>query len=249
MPKKRKIEVLVISDIHLGTYGAQATELNKYLKSIDPATVIINGDWIDMWGFDIDNWNKAHKDNVAIILDYINKGKPVYYIIGNHDDYLRKFPFFKLSGFELLDELELTLDGKKHWFLHGDAYDKSVKDKAKWIAKLGGKSYDYMIRLDRGVNKIRETMGHEKIPFSKKIKDGVKGAVKSNVGNFEDTACKEGIKKGYDYVVCGHVHRPQMRKFKNKKGSLMYMNSGDWVENCTALEYVNNKWKIYYHFK
>ena len=247
--RKRKLEVVVISDIHLGTYGAQAGALNKYLNSIDPDTIIINGDWIDMWGFDIDNWNKDHKENVSIILDYIKQGKRVYYIIGNHDDYLRKFPFFQLTSFELMNELELTLDGKKHWFLHGDAYDLSVKDQAKWIAKLGGKSYDYMIRLDRGVNKIRTTMGREKIAFSKKIKDGVKGAVKSNIANFEDVTCEKGIERGFDYVICGHVHKSQKRKFKTKKGSIMYLNSGDWVENCTSLEYVKGKWNIYYHFK
>ena len=92
------------------------------------------------------------------------------------------------------------------------------------------------------------SMGKERISMSKAIKDGVKRFVKSKVGDFEDIACEHGIEHGYDYVICGHVHNPQIRSFENERGKVMYMNSGDWVENCTALEYNEGKWSLFYYY-
>jgi len=246
--QRRKIEILVISDIHLGTYGASAKELNTYLKTIDPEKIIINGDWLDIWNFDANYWPPEHTANIFIIFEFLNRGIPVYYLTGNHDDDLRNFSSYKFDQFELMDELVLELDGKTHWFLHGDQYDKSVGDKAKWLAKLGGKSYDYMVRFNRQVNTVLESTGRERVSFSKLIKDNVKKIVKSNVSDFEQIACEQGIEKGYDYVICGHVHKPQMRKVSTNRGSVMYMNSGDWVENCTSLEYSNGKWTIFDYY-
>ena len=248
METKRKIELVVFSDVHLGTYGASAKELNHYLKTIDPGKVIINGDWLDIWNFDANYWPPAHTENIFLVFEFLNKGTPVYYLTGNHDDDLRKFSNYQFDKLELMDELILDLDGQKHWFLHGDQYDKSVGDKAKWLAKLGGKSYDQMIRFNRKVNELLENAGQERIMFSKMIKDNVKKIVKSNVSDFEQLACEEGIRRGYDYVICGHVHRPQMRKVSNGQGSVMYLNSGDWVENCTSLEYNDGKWRVFDYY-
>ncbi len=245
---KRKIEVLIISDVHLGTYGANANELNKYLKSIDPNIVIINGDWIDIWNFSVNYWPPEHTENLFLILEFVKQGKLVYYLTGNHDDSLRRFSDFKLDSFELIDELELELDGKSHWVFHGDIFDLSVGDKALWLAKLGGRSYDYLVRFNRYVNEALVSVGKERVSISKAIKDNVKRIVKSNVSDFEQIACEEGIRRGYDYVICGHVHKPQMRKVETNEGSVMYLNSGDWVENCTALEYNDGNWRIFEYY-
>ncbi len=248
MAEKRKLEVLIISDVHLGTHGSNAIGLNAYLKSIDPNMIIINGDWIDIWHFSSNYWPPEHTENLFIILQWVKEGRPVYYLTGNHDDALRRFSDFGLDMFELRDELILELDGKSHWIFHGDIFDLSVGGKAKWLAKLGGRSYDYLIRFNRIINKILLSMGKERISLSKMIKENVKKFVKSKVSDFEEIACERAIDHGYDYVICGHVHKPQQREVINEKGKVMYLNSGDWVENSTSLEYVNGEWKIFYYY-
>lgn len=247
MSGKRKVEVVIISDIHLGTYGAAAKELNRYLRSIDTDMLIINGDWLDIWSFSDNYWPPEHTENLFLVLDFVKRGIPVYYITGNHDDILRRFTNYKLDMFELVDELILELDGKSHWIFHGDIFDLSVRGNVRWLARLGGKSYDYLIRLNRTVNLARVMMGKEKISFSKSIKDNVKSRVKRNVQDFEEIAIERAITHGYDYVICGHIHKPQIREVVNEKGRVMYLNSGDWVENRTALEYNDGEWELFYY--
>lgn len=245
---KRKIEVLVISDIHLGTYGAHAQELNNYLKSIDPNIVIINGDWIDIWNFSVNYWPPEHTENLFLVFEFVKQGKPVYYLTGNHDEILRRYSDYKLDTFELVDELVLELDGKTHWIFHGDIFDLSVGSKAKWLARLGGRSYDYLIRFNRALNNFLLSLGRPRVSLSKMVKDNVKKIVKSSVSDFEEIACEHAIQHGYDYVLCGHIHKPQIRKVEKEDGAVIYMNSGDWIENCTALEYNDGKWEIFYYF-
>ncbi len=248
MSQKRVLEVCIISDIHLGTYGCHAKELNKYLKSIAPKMLIINGDWFDIWNFSANHWPSEHTENVFLVLDLVRKGIPVYYITGNHDDVVRRFSDFKIDFLEIKDELILELDGKKHWIFHGDIFDLSVGGKAKWLAKLGGRSYDYLIRLNRLINFLRKQMQKEPIQLSKQIKDSVKKVVKKQVSDFEEIAIDHAINHGYDFVICGHVHKPQIREVKKEGGATIYLNSGDWVENCTALEYNNGEWDLFYYY-
>ena len=245
---KRPIEVLIISDIHLGTFGSSAKELNQYLNSIDPAKIIINGDWIDIWNFNMNYWPEEHSENIFIILDFIKQGKPVYYVTGNHDDDIRKFSGFIFSSFNVVDELDLELDGKKYWVLHGDKYDQSVGGNARKLAQFGGRIYDYSIRVNRKVNDSLVKLGGKRVMVSKMVKDRVKKIVKSRVADFELLTCDEGIKRGYDSVICGHVHKPQDRIVKTENGTIRYLNSGDWVENCTALEYNNGEWTIFKYY-
>jgi len=115
---------------------------------------------------------------------------------------------------------------------------------SKWIAKIGGKGYDLLILLNRAINKISERIGRGKLSLSKKIKNGVKKAVRF-IEDFETTAMELAIDQGYDYVICGHIHQPKSRGYENEKGSVIYMNSGDWVENLTALEYNGNQWNMF----
>jgi UDP-2,3-diacylglucosamine pyrophosphatase LpxH len=176
------------------------------------------------------------------ILKMLANGTQVYYLTGNHDEILRKFTDFKMGKLEILNKLVLNLDGKKAWFFHGDVFDITMKH-SKWLAKLGAVGYDTLILLNSAVNWISKVLGKGKISLSKNIKNGVKSAIKF-VSDFEQTAIEIAIEKGYDYVVCGHIHQPQMREVKTNAGSTIYLNSGDWIENLTALEYDNEKWEI-----
>lgn len=240
---KRKVEVVVLSDIHLGTYGCHAKEVLRYLNSIKPDKLILNGDIIDIWQFRKSYFPKAHLLVLKKIISLATKGTSVYYITGNHDEKLRKFSNTKMGNIQILDKLVLHLDGKKAWFFHGDVFDASVQH-AKWIAKLGGWGYDLLILVNRFVNLCLVKLKREKYSFSKKIKDSVKGAIKF-INNFELTAAELAIENEYDYVVCGHIHQPVIKTITTSQGSCKYLNSGDWIENLTSLEYINERWILY----
>lgn len=240
---KRKVDIVVLSDIHLGTYGCHAKEVLHYLNGIKPKKLILNGDIIDMWQFRKRYFPKSHLQVIKKIIALATKGTRVYYITGNHDEKLRKFSDTKMGNIQILDKLILNLDGKKAWFFHGDVFDASIQH-TKWIAKLGGWGYDILILLNRIINNILAKFGKEKYSLSKKIKNSVKGAIKF-ISDFENTATELAIENGFDYVVCGHIHQPTIREVKNNKGKCLYLNSGDWIENLTALEYRNEQWKLY----
>ena len=236
---------MVLSDVHLGTYGCHAKELLHYLKTIRPKTVILNGDIIDIWQFSKRYWPKSHMKVVKHIMHWVSKGVKVYYVTGNHDEMLRKFVGFKMGSFQIVNKVILELDNnKKAWFFHGDVFDVTMQH-SKWLAKLGAVGYDTLIHLNRFVNFVSEKIFKKgKLSLSKKIKNSVKSAVKF-INNFEQTAADIAISNHYDYVVCGHIHQPEMREIGNQHGSILYLNSGDWIENLSALEYVNGSWNIY----
>jgi UDP-2,3-diacylglucosamine pyrophosphatase LpxH len=243
----REVDVVVISDTHLGTYGCQAKELFTYLKSVSPKTLIINGDFIDIWQFSKSYFPKYHLKVIKKIIDLASKGTEVVYILGNHDEFLRRFADTSFGNIELTNKKIMTLDGKKAWFFHGDVFDASVQH-SKWIAKLGGIGYDFLIRLNVLTNWFLTQLGKEKYSFSKKIKNNVKNAIKF-IGDFENAATELAIENEFDYVICGHIHQPQIREVKSKNWNCVYLNSGDWIENLTALEYHNKNWCIYTYNK
>ncbi len=244
--QKRDVELVVISDVHLGTYGARASELVNYLRSIHPKTLVLNGDIIDIWQFSKHYFPADHMQVLKEITSLLSKGTKVYYITGNHDEMLRKFKGFSMGNFEIQNKLILPLSTGTAWIFHGDVFDTTMKH-SKWIAKLGGKGYDLLIILNTVVNWFSEKIGRGRVSLSKKVKDSVKGVIKF-VNNFEETAADIAINNGYQFVVCGHIHHPQIKKMSNSNGeSVLYLNSGDWVENSTALEYDNNQWKLYKH--
>lgn len=245
--QKREIQVSVISDLHLGTFGCHANDIVRYLKEINPKILVLNGDIIDIWQFRKKYFPPAHMQVIREILKMMESGTLVYYITGNHDEALRKYSGTRVGNLLLDDKLVLELDGKKTWIFHGDVFDATTRGSAKIIAKLGGHGYDFLIWLNHWTNKVLTFFGREKMSFSKKIKNSVKKAV-SWIADFEQTAADLAIDKGFDYVVCGHIHQPQMRTISNEKGSVTYLNSGDWIENLTALEYNAREWNIH-HFK
>lgn len=238
---KRKLDIVVISDTHLGTYGCHAKQLSNYLKSIKPNILILNGDIIDMWQFKKSYFPTEHIKVINRLLKMSVSGTKVYYLTGNHDDMLRRFSNLSFDNFHLRDDLVLQQDGKKFWFFHGDVFDASVVQ-ARWLAKIGGKSYDTLVRFNKAVNWLRQLIGKERIAFSKIVKMKVKEAVKF-IGDFEQKAIEMAKKQGYDYVICGHIHTPQYKTV----GEVTYLNSGDWVENLTALEYSYGTWSIYHY--
>lgn len=245
---KKNPEVVIISDVHLGTYGCHAKELLQYLQSVRPKTLILNGDIIDIWNFNKKYFPIAHTEIIRKILKMAAQGTKVYYIPGNHDEQLRNYEGFRLGNIRIVDKLILTLDDQKHWIFHGDVFDATTKGSAKIIAKLGGKGYDLLIWINHIINKLLLMLGKEKMSLSKKVKSSVKRAV-SWINNFEETAIDLSLEHGYHYVICGHIHQPQSRQVNRKDKTTTYLNSGDWIENLTALEYSDKKWSIYHYNK
>lgn len=240
---KRKVQLVVISDVHLGTYGCHAKELNRYLKSIEPETLVLNGDIIDIWQFSKYYWPDSHMKVVQRIFKLLANGTKVHYLTGNHDEMMRKFGEFSVGNLEIDNKLKLEIDGKKAWIFHGDIFDVTMKH-SRWLAKLGAVGYDTLILINAVANYISSKLGRGKISLSKKIKNSVKSAIKF-IGDFEQTATDIAIENGFDYVICGHIHQPVIAQYSNDKGSVLYLNSGDWIENLTALEYHNKEWKLF----
>jgi UDP-2,3-diacylglucosamine pyrophosphatase LpxH len=243
--QKRKIDILIISDIHLGTFGCHAKELLHYLKSIKPNIVVLNGDIIDIWQFSKTYWPNSHMKVIKHLINWMGKGVKTYYVTGNHDEMLRRFEGLKMGSLSVVNKVVLTLpDGKKAWVFHGDVFDVTMQH-SKWLAKLGSVGYDILILINRFFNFISEKVFHKgKLSLSKKIKESVKSAV-SFINDFEQTTADIGISNNFDYVICGHIHHPEIREISNSDGSITYLNSGDWVENLSALEYVGGEWSIY----
>ncbi len=239
---KRKVKVAVISDVHLGFIGCKAKELNRYLARIEPETLIINGDLIDIWQFRSYYFPKSHTKVIERIFKFVSEGVKVYCLTGNHDEMLRRYSGLKLGNLELEDKVVLNLDGKQHWFFHGDIFDISMHG-SRWLAKLGTTGYEILILINKLVNLLLGFMGREKSSFSQQVKVATKQGIKK-LSNYELTAAEIALDKGYDFVVNGHTHIPCIKEIKTERGSVMYLNSGDWVENMTALEYNLGKWEL-----
>ena len=244
MSSRRHLPAVVLSDLHLGTFGCHARELLAYLKSIQPDVLILNGDIIDIWNFKKSYFPKSHFKVVKRLITMAQKGTEIYYITGNHDEMLRRFTA-DLGHIHVRNKMVFTFGGVKTWIFHGDIFDASIQN-ARWLAKLGGWSYDLLIWVNRWLNVLLERMGREKYSLSKTIKDSVKKAVKY-IGDFEVAAAEMAVRKGYGRVICGHIHQPQMRTIHVGEREIEYLNSGDWIENLTALEWDGTAWSIYQH--
>lgn len=238
---KRNLDLVIISDVHLGTYACHAKELLNYLKTINPKELVLNGDIIDIWQFRKRYFPPSHMQIIQCILKMAANGCKVYYITGNHDDLLRRYSEISLGNIHLRDKLVLQLYGKRIWIFHGDVFDLFIRY-SPIVAKLGSNGYELLVRLNRFINLVRKKMGKPRMSFADKIKRRVKEAVRF-INDFEKTAIALAKKQGYDTVICGHIHSPQMRQ----ENGVTYLNSGDWVENLTALEFEHGKWKIYRH--
>jgi Uncharacterized protein conserved in bacteria len=151
-----------------------------------------------------------------------------------------------MGNLELVNKLELNVSGTKMLFFHGDVFDV-IMQHSKWLAKLGAIGYSSLIQINVFISFISKLLGKQKVSISRRIKDNVKSAVKY-INNFEETAANYAILKGFDFIICGHIHHPEIREISNTKGRrITYLNSGDWIENLSALEYNKKKCSIYYY--
>ncbi len=242
--ERRPLDVAILSDLHLGTYGAKAKEVLNYLKSIAPQMLILNGDIIDAWQFSKHYFPASHIAVVKEVLCMMAKGTRVIYITGNHDEIMRKYSDIQLGNFQLTDKLVVEINSKMTWIFHGDVFDNTTKGAAKFWAKLGSSGYGVLILLNRAINTLMKLIGRERVSLSKSVMAGVNKAV-TRINDFEMTAAEIAIEKKYDYVICGHIHQPQKRMVETDQGKVMYLNSGDWVEHMTSLEFYQNDWHIY----
>jgi len=242
--ERRSLDAVVISDVHLGTYGCRAKELLNYLRSIQPGMLILNGDIIDGWQFSKRFFPSRHMLVIRELLQFITNGTRVFYITGNHDEMLRKYTDMHMGNFNLTDKLVLEIDQQMTWIFHGDVFDNTTKGSARMIAKLGSNGYGMLILFNRLVNALLGLIGREKVSISKKIMAGVNKAV-AKVNDLEQIASTLAIEKKYNYVICGHIHQPAIKNVVTADGKVVYMNSGDWVEHMTALEYENKNWRMF----
>jgi UDP-2,3-diacylglucosamine pyrophosphatase LpxH len=190
-------------------------------------------------------WPSSHMKVIKYFLDLISQGKEIYYVTGNHDELMRKFLNFKIQNFKIVNQIVLDTAKGKVWIFHGDVFDFSIQ--TQWLTKLAGFLYDYMIIFNSWINKkIMRPLGRKRLNFSKTIKSNVKTAVQY-FANFEMKAAEVAQKNGYKYVVCGHIHTPKIESFNINGEEVIYMNSGDWLESLSSLEYADNKWSIYMH--
>ncbi|MHA6726597.1 UDP-2,3-diacylglucosamine diphosphatase [Chryseobacterium sp. A301] len=245
MADRREIEIAIVSDLHLGTYGCHAKEFLAYLKSIHPKLLILNGDIIDGWAFSKRYFPTSHMAVISELFKMMQRGTKVIYITGNHDEFLRKYADISFGNLQLTNKYLLEIHGKTHWIFHGDIFDHTTKGGAKIIAKIGGIGYDWLILLNRAINWVLKLMGKQKVSLSKQIKNSVKKAVKF-VGDFEQKTIELAIDNQYDFVICGHIHMPCDKVVETKMGKTRYLNSGDWIENLSWLEYDLGEWSLHY---
>lgn len=244
--QKRPVDVVVISDLHLGTYASRAAECLAYLQSISPRLLILNGDIIDGWQFSKHYFPATHMAVIQEIFKLLAEGTRVIYITGNHDEMLRRYSDLQLGSLQLADKVVIEINGKMTWVFHGDAFDHTSKHQAKFWGKLGSNGYACLLGFNKFINRLMKMAGREKVSLSKKIMQQFNKRV-VKIEAFENMIAELAIEKNYHCVICGHIHQPGKRVITTEKGSVIYMNSGDWVEHLTALEYSDNDWRIYTH--
>ncbi|MBB5755045.1 UDP-2,3-diacylglucosamine diphosphatase [Prosthecomicrobium pneumaticum] len=229
--ESRHVRTLFLSDIHLGTRGSQAELLLDFLRVYDCETIYLVGDIVDGWRLKRGwYWPQAHNDVVQKLLRKARKGAHVYYIPGNHDEFLRDFLGTHLGGIEVLDRVvHTTADGKRMLVIHGDQFDVVVRH-ARWLAFLGDWAYNLALALNTLVSRVRRRLGFEYWSLSAWAKMKVKNAV-NFIGAFEQALATEAKRVGADGVICGHIHHAAMHDMHG----IRYVNTGDWVESCTAL--------------
>ena len=233
----RTVDVVVISDVHLGTPACKAAELNAYLKSIDPQCVVLCGDIVDFWEFKKGWWPAAHTKVVRRILKFATNGVPVHYVTGNHDEALRKYAPFILGDLRLCDSLELELGGARTWFIHGDQVDRRIGT-SRLITTLGCWSYDAVIWATDRLNMVRGWCGLAPVvdPTARFKRTWAAG----HIARFAKAIAKLAAEHGADAVVCGHIHVAA----DHEDQGVRYLNSGDWVDSLTALEFANGDWSV-----
>ena len=222
---------LFISDVHLGTRACQAGMLLDFLRNNDAETIYLVGDIVDFWRIKRGAiWLQPHNDVLQKLLRKVRKGTRIVYIPGNHDEGLREYCGTKFGGIEIeRNAMFETAAGKRYLIIHGDEFDVVVRY-AKWLAFLGDRGYEFALWLNWPLNFIRRQLGFGYWSLSSYLKCRVKSAV-NFIGDFEKNLAAEAGRRGVDGVICGHIHHAASHDF----GDVHYLNTGDWVESCTAI--------------
>ncbi|WP_048438681.1 UDP-2,3-diacylglucosamine diphosphatase [Caenimonas sp. SL110] len=230
-PLHTRLRTVFISDIHLGTPGCQAEALLDFLKHHRCDNLYLVGDIVDGWQLRRRwYWPQAHNDVVQKVLRAARKGCRVVFVPGNHDEFARQFVGHQFGGIQVRSEaVHVTADGHQLWVIHGDYFDGVVQC-AKWLAHVGDNLYEFTLRLNRHLNHLRIRLGLPYWSLSAYLKHKVKKAM-NYVTDFEQAVAHEARRRGHDGVVCGHIHRAEMRLIDGT----LYCNDGDWVESRTAL--------------
>lgn len=232
------LRAIIVSDLHLGTKDCKADEFIEFIDSNPTELLILNGDIVDVWALNRGSkWKKRHSKVLSKLLK-LSSTTRIIWIRGNHDEFLKEFTGTNLGRIEFKEDYILEFSEhieydywkrRCYYIFHGDVVDVFIT-KYKWLSKLGSVGYDFALWLNRWYNRYRK---FRKLPYqsiSQKIKEGVKQAT-MYINDFEVTALKMAEKKGCEGVICGHIHQPESRMIDNRH----YLNSGDWIENMTAV--------------
>jgi UDP-2,3-diacylglucosamine pyrophosphatase LpxH len=231
MEPTQRYRTIWISDTHLGTRNCKAEFLLDFLRNTESDTLYLVGDIIDGWAMKRSwYWTQSHNDVIQKFLRKARKGTDVVFITGNHDEFLRKFGKHQFGRITMAAQaFHKTADGKRLLVLHGDQFDNVMKY-ARWLALLGDQAYEFALWVNRWFNHYRLKMGYPYWSLSAYLKHKVKNAV-NFISSFEETVVRESKHSNVDGVVCGHIHHAELRTIDG----VIYGNSGDWVESCTAL--------------
>jgi UDP-2,3-diacylglucosamine pyrophosphatase LpxH len=226
-----QVRALFLSDLHLGMRGCQAEKILRFLRHYDADMIYLVGDIVDGWGLKSSwYWPQSHNDVVQKLLRKARKGARMFYIPGNHDEFLREYYGTHFGGVEVAEQvMHTTQNGRRYLVVHGDLFDVVIRH-ARWLALLGDKAYDAAIWLNRHFNRLRSMLGLPYWSLSQWVKLKVKNAV-AFIGHFEATLAAEARRHGADGVICGHIHSAALRE----EDGFTYVNCGDWVESCTAI--------------
>lgn len=229
--EKIKVRAIWISDVHLGSHGCQAKKVLDFMRQYESEYLYLVGDIVDGWLLSRRwYWPQAHNDVIQKILRKARKGTKVIFVPGNHDEFAREYCGLWIGGINVQKEFQhTTAEGKLIWITHGDQFDSAIRF-GKWLAKLGGSAYDYLIMLNNVINWFRERLGLPYWSFAAYVKRNVKNAVKY-ISNFEDVVSQETAANNFDGVICGHIHQACIKQLNG----VTYFNCGDWVETCSAL--------------
>ena len=240
----KKYRTITVSDVHLGTKNCKAELLVDFLSENTCETLYLVGDIIDAWKIKENKWRwkQSHTNVVRRVLSHAKHGTKVVYVLGNHDEFLRPYLHYGL-GFGLLEITNqcehIGADGKRYLITHGDLFD-GITRLAPWLSILGDKAYDFVLALNSRFNWLRHRLGFGYWSLSLYLKQRVKRAI-DFMFQFEKNLAGYCKKKGYDGVICGHIHKAEIKEIDG----VVYMNDGDWVESCTALvEHHDGRWEI-----
>ncbi|MFO1426754.1 MAG: UDP-2,3-diacylglucosamine diphosphatase [Steroidobacteraceae bacterium] len=226
-----RLRTAFISDIHLGTRGCRAEALLAFLREVEVDTLYLVGDIVDLWALRRSvHWPAAHAEVVRSLIAMSRRGTRVVYVPGNHDGDVREFAGLFVGQVEIRRQLvHETAAGQRLLVLHGDEFDHAVKIHP-WVARFGSHAYDFVLALHHRLNGLRQRLGYPYWSLAGFVKQHVRDA-RAYIDRFEQAAAREARRRGLDGIVCGHIHRPGIRRIDG----VLYANDGDWVENCSTL--------------